>query len=174
MANKYIKHTLPSELSQDEFMFLRQRLREHLVSKVKILYHSFDTIVSKRKNSLGEEQVDPSIHLGTGGVIVALLKYARFLRLEKKDADLLLKTEAKLEKAIEINIELADFVRSKKQYGERYASYMMSESVGISTMVCLHMLHMGHKFEVDLKALSLIIKNKIVNALPRCNNEQEL
>ena len=47
---------------------------------------------------------------------------------------------------------------------------MMSDSIGISTLVIMHMLRQP-KEKIDVETLRMIIHNKVLAALPRCNPE---
>jgi hypothetical protein len=60
-----------------------------------------------------------------------------------------------------------------EHFKEVYSSFLVSESVGIGTLACLHMLARSDD-EFDRHKWNYILRQKVFEALPRCNTEQIL
>jgi len=72
--------------------------------------------------------------------------------------------------AIESNINL---VNDNKPETDQSSSFLRSETVGIYTLVILHMLT-KKKEEVDVAKIESIVRERIIAAQAQCNKTQDL
>ena len=97
------------------------------------------------------------MYVGSGGVAFALFKYFLLLKSEKNE-----KTdefEEYLDACIQKNIELVE-----ASDPDDCGSFLMSGSVGLSTLIVLHMLSEEPKEAINMHLIHSIIETKIASA----------
>jgi hypothetical protein len=53
---------------------LKQQLKEDMNVRLRLLFDNFESASQKRVNSIGRENDDPTVYIGTGGISYALFR----------------------------------------------------------------------------------------------------
>jgi hypothetical protein len=139
LENKYLDEY--KELPWDT---LGKVMRQQLDRYVDRIIAKFDTLSVKKYDSTGKETTDPSIFLGSGGVLFALWKYMKLLNDDANESDRMMDVAKLLSKGLKMNAEMitgAQKADDEKFFGhEEEISFFRSPNVGISTVTCLHII----------------------------------
>ena len=117
MVNRCIQHSYSDIHEKVDWISLREELRAHLETKVDSIVDKFDIVSCKKLNSKGEETIDPTMYIGSGGVCLSLFRYIKLLKRETpqgKENQRLNDIEKKLDNAMIKNIEAADKVTMER------------------------------------------------------------
>lgn len=150
-------------LTKDEY----DKIRLEVEDRVKEIGEQLSTNLEESKNQLKAKDGKPedrNLNTGSGGVLYGVYRYIMLLKQEDKTklSAHLNVVEWRMNSAIESNINL---VSENKPETEQCASFLRSETVGIYSLVILHMLT-KKKEEIELEKIQSIVREKIITAQP--------